>query len=228
MLTLEEVRRIVSQASLQASRTRAAIRRPLGVAAQVFIAVVDVNGSVLGVYRTPDATIFSFDVAVQKARTALAFSDPSSVNFGGRIRTILGLLSSQTLAMTTRAVGFLAQDFFPPGIDRSTLGNPVEAGPLFEGTDFQYQRRLLGESGLPPYGNGITIFPGGIPLYKNGQLAGAIGVSGDGVDQDDLIAFAGSVGFEPPSDFRCDRFFHHNVRLPYIKTPRQPELGGGN
>jgi len=43
---------------------------------------------------------------------------------------------------------------------------------------------------LPPYGNGFTIFPGGIPLYKNGILVGAIGVSGDGVDQDDYIAVA--------------------------------------
>lgn len=226
MMNANEVRQIIAQASAQAARTRAAIRRPLGVAAQVFIAVVDVNGSVLGVFRTPDATIFSFDVAVQKARTALAFSNPLVADFGGTIRTILGLSSTRTFGMTTRAVGFLAQDFFPPGIDRSTLGNPVEPGPLFEGTDFRYQQRLLGLAGLPPYGNGITIFPGGIPLYKDGQLAGAIGISGDGVDQDDLIAFAGSRGFEPPAGSRCDEFFYHNVRLPYIKTPRQPELGG--
>ena len=34
-----------------------------------------------------------------------------------------------------------------------------------------------------------------MPLYKNGVLAGAIGISGDGVDQDDLIAAAGGTGF---------------------------------
>ena len=226
LLTANEVRQIVQQAGAQSARTRAAIRRPLGVAAQVFIAVVDTNGAVLGLWRTPDATIFSFDVAAQKARTALAFSNPAKMGFGDTIRVILGLPMAQPLAITTRAIGFLAQDFFPPGIDRTTLGSPVETGPLFEGSDFAYQRRLLTLPGLPPYGNGITIFPGGIPLYKNGQLAGAIGVSGDGVDQDDLIAFAGSQGFEPPPEIRSDRFFYHNVRLPYVKTPRQPELGG--
>ena len=224
ILTESEVRRCIQQAAAQAARTRAAIRRPLGAAAQVFISVVDVDGSVLGIWRTPDATIFSFDVSAQKARTALAFSDPNNGEFGQSIRTILGMSNTQTLAMTTRAVGFLSQDFFPPGIDRDSIGNPVRPGPLFLGTDFEYQRRLLGEARLPAYGNGITIFPGGIPLYKNGRLAGAIGVSGDGVDQDDLIASAGTVGFEPPANIRCDQFFYRGVRLPYIKTPRRPEL----
>ena len=224
ILTQSDVQLIIQQAAIQAARTRAAIRRPVGVAAQVFISVIDVNGSVLGIWRTPDATIFSYDVSAQKARTALAFSNSSKTNFGNVIRSILGLSSTQPLAMTTRAVGFLSQDFYPPGIDRDSLGNSLEPGPLFEGTDFKYQRRLLGLAGLPPYGNGITIFPGGIPLYKNGVLAGAVGVSGDGVDQDDLIASAGTIGFEPPANIRCDQFFYKGVRLPYIKTPRQPEI----
>jgi uncharacterized protein GlcG (DUF336 family) len=223
-LTINEVRRIISQAAQQASRTRAAIRRPIGVPARVFISVVDVDGSVLGIWRTPDATIFSFDVAAQKARTALAFSDPNNVEFGRRIRTILGLPQTAALSMTTRAIGFLAQDFYPPGIDRDSLGNHVEPGPLFEGPNFEYQRRLSTEPGLPAYGNGITIFPGGIALYKGSELVGAIGISGDGVDQDDLICYAGTVGFEPPQLIRCDQFSYRGVRLPYIKTPRKPEL----
>ncbi|MBL0176880.1 MAG: heme-binding protein [Ignavibacteria bacterium] len=215
---------ILRNASEQADRTRAAIRRPLGVPARVFIAVVDRDGrTVLGVWRTREATLFSFDVAVQKARTALAFSDPDNVEFGQRIRTILGLPSLSVLAMTTRAVGFLAQDAYPPGIDRDGLDKPLGPGPLYSGPGFQYQRSLL-RPGLPPYGNGITIFPGGIPLYRGGVLIGAIGVSGDGVDQDDLIAFAGTKGFEAPEAVRCDQFFFDGVRLPFIKLPRQPEL----
>lgn len=231
-LTSGDVGGIVSRAAAQASRTRGAIRRPVGVPAQVFIAVVDLDGSVLGVWRTPDATIFSFDVSVQKARTALVFSNPANphapnnVEFSWRIRSILGLAATAPLAMTTRAVGFLAQDFFPPGIDRDSLGNRTGPGPLFEGTNFLYQFRLLAE-GLPSFGgrgNGVTIFPGGVPLYKNGVLAGAIGVSGDGVDQDDYIAAAGAAGFEPPTDIRADRFSYQGVRLPYLKFPRQAEI----
>jgi uncharacterized protein GlcG (DUF336 family) len=222
LLTAGEVQRIVTQAAAQAAQTRAAIRTPAGVSAQVFISVVDTNGSILGIWRTPDASMFSFDVSAQKARTALAFSNPANVDFCGRVRSLLGLSPGQSLAMSTRAVGFLSQDFFPPGIDMTNLGNPVEPGPLYEGPEFAYQARLASEAGLPAYGNGITIFPGGLPLYKGGRLAGAIGVSGDGVDQDDLIAFAGAQGFHPPDDIRSDQYFYRGVRLPYAKFPRRP------
>ncbi|HVR86395.1 MAG TPA: heme-binding protein, partial [Planctomycetota bacterium] len=74
-------------------------------------------------------------------------------------------------------------------------------------------------------GNGITIFPGGIPLYKSGILVGGIGVSGDGVDQDDYVAAAGAAGFEPPDAIRCDNFFIRGTRLPYVKFPRNPTGG---
>ena len=39
--------------------------------------------------------------------------------------------------------------------------------------------------------NGIQIFPGGFPIYRGATLIGGIGVSGDGIDQDDLIGFLG-------------------------------------
>jgi len=61
-------------------------------------------------------------------------------------------------------------------------------------------------------------------LYKNGVLVGAIGISGDGVDQDDLIAGAGSNGYAPPVPIRSDQVFVRGVRLPYLKFPRSPNL----
>lgn len=216
LLNTGEVRRIIDQAVAQADVTRAAIRRPVGSAARVFVAVVDVDGSVLGVWRTPDATVFSFDVAVQKARTALAFSLPSQP-LGQQIRQLLGLAPNADLAMTTRAVGFLSQDFYPPGIDEETLGRPVVPGPLF-----RIQETAVDP--LAPFGNGLTIFPGGIALYRGTQIVGAIGISGDGVDQDDIICFAGTAGFRPPEEIRCDRFFFDGIRLPFVKFPRRPEL----
>src|SRR6478672_9683523 len=63
---------------------------------------------VLGTFRTGEATLFSWDVAVQKARTAIAYSN-----------------NSNTLAQSTRTVGFLAQSHFAPGIDAN------HAGPYF-------------------------------------------------------------------------------------------------
>ena len=46
-------------------------------------------------------------------------------------------------------------------------------------------------STLPAAANGIQIFPGSVPIYRGSTLVGAIGVSGDGIDQDDMVAFLG-------------------------------------
>jgi hypothetical protein len=55
-------------------------------------------------------------------------------------------------------------------------------------------------------------------------LAGAIGISGDGVDQDDLISAAGGNGYSPAAAIRSDQIFVRGVRLPFLKFPRSPNL----
>ncbi len=220
-LTASEVQTIIDNAVAQANKTRAAIRRPLGSPARVFVTVCDVDGTILGIWRTPDATLFSYDVSAQKARTVVAFSNPTD-SLGTRIRQIMGLAPGAPFAMTCRAVGFLSQDFYPPGIDEELLGAPDLPGPLFQGPNFDLQDSI--GRGQAPLGNGITIFPGAVPLYRNGRLIGGIGVSGDGVDQDDIISFAGAKGFLPPESIRCDQFFYRGIRLPFVKFPRRPEI----
>jgi uncharacterized protein GlcG (DUF336 family) len=205
-LTAAEVQQIITSAAQRAVITRAGIRLPLGSAASVFIAVVNNPNkaleapAVLGTFRVGEATIFSWDVAVQKARTAVFFS-------------------SKQLAFSSRTVGFLAQRYFPPGLD----GRPY--GPFFgfqEAVSLK-RRPVTGEfPGNPNLPNGITIFPGGFPLYRNGELIGAIGVSGDGVDQDDLIAASGCVDFLANPLITADRFSYGGARLPYAKFPRDP------
>ena len=205
-LTEAEVRQIITRAAARTLVTRAGIRLPAGQVTQVFIAVVNnpaqagVAPTVLGTFRTPDATIFSWDVAVQKARTAVFFS-------------------SRTRAFSSRTVGFLAQTMFPPGIS----GQPP--GP-FNGLQEAFAIPLLsGTAGANPnLPNGITIFPGGFPLYRNGVLIGAIGVSGDGIDQDDLVSASGTEGFQPDPAIRADNFLFRGARLPYAKFPRDAEL----
>jgi uncharacterized protein GlcG (DUF336 family) len=205
-LTQAEVTKIITAAAARARQTRAGIRLPAGQAMQCFITVVsnpDKAGEaprVLGTFRTPDATIFSWDVAVQKARTALFFSNNKR-------------------AYSTRSVGFLAQSMYPPGIKGS------KPGP-FNGLQERYAGPLLtsaagANKNLP---NGITIFPGGIPLYRKGVLIGAIGVSGDGIDQDDLVAAAGAGGFLAPKKIRADSTTYRRARVPYVKFPRDPKL----
>jgi uncharacterized protein GlcG (DUF336 family) len=220
-LSAGDVSTILSQAAELMNRLRAGIRMPLGSRAQTTIAVVDTAGNILGVFRPADNTRFSLDIAVQKARTAVVYSDGTATAALGE--PIAGLPPGT--AVTTRAVGFMAQPFYPPGID----GTPP--GPLFGvqdalpgglGAGIPGLDLTPGVTGDATDGDGITIFPGGIPLYKGGVLVGAIGVSGDGVDQDDMVAAAGATGFEPPAALRCDNFTVRGVQLPYVKFPRNP------
>ncbi len=81
-----------------------------------------------------------------------------------------------------------------------------------------------GSPTLAALANGAQIFPGSVPIYKNGKLVGGLGISGDGVDQDDIISAMGSTGFEAPLEIRSDRVFVRGTRLPYVKFPRHPNL----
>jgi uncharacterized protein GlcG (DUF336 family) len=65
---------VLEEAFKVLSAARAQIRRPLDSRAEVSHLVVDTNGAVLGIVRSPDAPIFGIDVSLQKARTAMFFS----------------------------------------------------------------------------------------------------------------------------------------------------------
>jgi uncharacterized protein GlcG (DUF336 family) len=80
-------------------------------------------------------------------------------------------------------------------------------------------------------GNGLQIFPGGVPIYRGATLVGGIGVSGDGVDQDDMIAFLGldqaaamlgGAITNASSDRRSDVLSPRGVRLRYVQCPQAP------
>lgn len=80
-------------------------------------------------------------------------------------------------------------------------------------------------------GNGLQIFPGSVPIYRGNTLIGGIGISGDGVDQDDMIAFLGlhNAGDElangignAPVDVRADNLAPQGVRLRYVQCPQAP------
>jgi uncharacterized protein GlcG (DUF336 family) len=244
-LTATEVQTIIARAAQQANITRAAIRQPLGSNARVSIAVVDAAGSVLGIFRTSDAPVFGFDVSVQKARTAAFFSNSNaasnlrSAGFASYADRALadGLSFNGSVAFSDRAVGFLHRPFFPDGINQTAAG-PLST-PLSEWSVFNVglqldliKNNLIAAIGgapvpctsIPNLPNGAQVFAGSVPLYKNGVLVGAIGISGDGIDQDDLIAAAGANGFSPPAAIRADQIFVRNVRLPFLKFPRSPNL----
>jgi uncharacterized protein GlcG (DUF336 family) len=208
-LTQNDVAGIVGQAVASAEITRAVIRLPPSSRTRMTIAVTDLDGTVLGLHRMPDATVFSIDVAVAKARNVVYYSDPAGTP------DLPGVPAGT--AVTNRTIGFGAQPFFPPGIDGSG------PGPFFNLYTFDIAHPCTqGSQGANSNQNGIVFFPGSAPLYKNGVLVGGLGVSGDGVDQDDFVTNAGAQGFQAPDNIRADRVIVDGVRLPYFKFPRNP------
>ncbi|HEX8922427.1 MAG TPA: heme-binding protein, partial [Pyrinomonadaceae bacterium] len=223
---------------------RAAIRQPLGSSARVSITVVDVEGRVLGNFRTADAPVFGFDVSVQKARTAAFASNPNAgallraAGLGSYVDRAAadGIAMNGAIAFSDRANGFLHRPFFPDGIDNTAPGpystainewSVFNVGLQLDLIKANLLATLNGASvpcaPIPNVANGIQIFAGSVPLYKNGVLVGAIGISGDGIDQDDIIAAAGANGYAPPASIRSDQVFVRDVRLPFLKFPRSPD-----
>ena len=296
-LTQPEVVQLLSSALGTADHARAQIRLPVGLTAQVTIAVVDTQGNILGMVRTRDAPLFGSDVSLQKARVAAFFSSTTAasylqalptaeylfvgstgvtmtpVNLGGYVsaaQTFLGLptaLADGAIAFSDRAIGNLSRPFYPDGIDGNPAGpfsKPAGQWSVFS-TGLQldlsvnaiYQHVLYVASkgaipdvppgcpgvDLPPnlafsstvsdkrLANGLQIFPGSVPIYRGSTLVGAIGVSGDGVDQDDMVAFLGlhlaSVALggalsEAPVNMRADTLSPQGTRLRYVQCPQSP------
>lgn len=223
LLARNDVDEIIMNAVATAMTTRAVIRLPPGSRAKMTIAVSDVDGTILGLYRMHDGTVFSADVAASKARNVVWFSTTG-------VRDLPGVPGGT--AITNRTVGFGAQPLFPPGIDGSS------AGPFFQlYLNDTANACTQGSAPFPPNTNnmsGVVFFPGSLPLYRNGTLVGGLGVSGDGVDEDDFVT-AGAVNaacgaggpcgvpdFEAAPGIRADQVVIENVRLPYLKFPRNP------
>ncbi len=321
-LSAADVDRIIADGVDQALKTRAAIRldidggfRP-GTATGMVLSVADTNGELLGVYRMPDATIFSIDVSIAKARNTAYYADPTpgvlqdedrldfnSDGIFGPVATSLNDFSGDTLplgtALTNRSFRFVVEPRYPsgielpataavglvndpdlnlcdqntlcrlvapqsilrmPGINPITAENLVNDAPLdaavyqfspddnvdgrntfsvlaFDAFNPSRNFRDPGDAATTIHGdgtaeplanqNGIVFFPGSTPLYKGAatdQLVGGFGVSGDGVDQDDVVTAAGQVGFAPPQEIRVDSFTVAGVRLPFQKFNRVPQL----
>jgi uncharacterized protein GlcG (DUF336 family) len=263
-ITKAEVERIIKQAIDEANLVRAGIRLPIGERTKMIFSVADRDGNVLGVFRMPDATIFSIDVAVAKSRNTAYFADPTALTAADRIDDNRDGVPDASVpagaSLTNRTFRFLSEPRYPSGVENSQPGafsilldpgiNPATGentgGPLpascysaappgscfgpgqpkltsVLGFDAFNPGRNFRDPDNPANQNGIVFFPGSAPLYnKDGKLIGGFGASGDGVDQDDVVTFSATVGFETPNDLRADQFFVRGARLPFQKFLRNP------
>jgi uncharacterized protein GlcG (DUF336 family) len=239
-LTAAQVTQLVNQGIAQATKTRAQIRvQP--TFAKMVLAVADRDGTLLGVFRMPDATVFSIDVAIAKSRNT-AYYASADLQPQDQVPGI-----PKGTAFTNRTFRYLAVPKYPsgnasaapgpfsilntPGINPRTglnIGAPLPAA-AFNGTVLGYDSFNPGTNFRAPTPasnqNGVVFFPGSTAVYVGGGLKGGYGISGDGVDQDDVVTFYGAAGFSAPAPIQAVQYFVRGIRLPYIKFSRTATVG---
>jgi uncharacterized protein GlcG (DUF336 family) len=193
--------------------------------------------------------------------TAAGTADQNVRDFAPRLTQFFSAANGSfngQFAISNRAIGNVARPYFPDGeLARppGPLSRPIaQFSPFSNGLQSalitQNLAALLGgtESArctfLPNHAggsnrlaNGLQIFPGGVPIYRGSTLLGAIGVSGDGIDQDDMTAFlglhnasvrVGGIGL-PSASLRSDQIIvplagSTGVRLRFVGCPFAPFL----
>jgi len=184
--------------------------------------------------------------------------------FVGAVRTFLNDTTALTgtFAFADRSGGNLSRPYFPDGeVGRphGPLSRPIEQFNIFStglqsalilGNLAQHLAFVTGASATDTpqrctftpdvaastkrLNNGIQIFPGSVPIYRGNELVGGIGVSGDGIDQDDMISFLGlhfgglrTANIQnAPAAIRADQIVEPvtGVRLRYVNCPFAPFL----
>lgn len=222
-----------------------------------------VFGTDVSLQKARTAAFFSNPRA---ASDLAATNSPSVGMFLASARTFFGSSNIFTgqHAWTTRAISNISRPYFPDGevgrapgpFSRDINGfNPFSTGlqsALIVGNVTAHVGFLLGgnpdtparcttmpdvATGQNRLQNGMQIFPGSVPVYRGSTLVGAIGVSGDGIDQDDMAGFLGAnttglriggIGNAPPA-MRTDQIevttSGAKIRLRYIGCPFAPFLG---
>ena len=187
--TSVQVRALFQACQATAATTPSPLRKTPGT--KMWCAVVNREGGLLLIRATDtggtpaapagsDAWRGSIEIAIAKAYTAVAFS-------------------SSDLALDSKTIGLLARPDGPGSTAAAAIGTDAGVAPLFGIGNTNPFRPLTGvgavddRTGLRHHG--IVTFAGGQPVYHcHGGLLEAVGVSGDGVDQDDLVAKGAVTG----------------------------------
>ncbi len=221
-----------------------------------------VFGTDVSLQKARTTTFFSSD----RAATLLLGNPRADVrNFVAAARTFFNDPNALTgkVAFADRSNGNISRPYFPDGEVGRPPGpfsrpiesfNPFSTGLqsslIFDNVQQHVKAFFMeGDDTLPrctatpdvlpgqnPLENGIQIFPGSVPIYRGSTLIGGIGVSGDGIDQDDMISFLGlyraglrlgTIGHADPA-IRADRVVipvGEGVRLRYVNCPFAPFVG---
>jgi uncharacterized protein GlcG (DUF336 family) len=238
--------------------------RPLGI---VRSPDAPIFGTDVSLQKARTAAFFSAaHAAAELSANAAPIGGPDVRNYVPQARAFFNDPTALTgqFAFTDRANGNVSRPYFPDG----ELGRPPGAfsRPIAEFNPFStgLQSALILDQvlqhvgfilGNPPpdttqqctlgpnpgrLANGIQIFPGSVPIYRGNTLVGGVGVSGDGIDQDDMISFlglhngglrVGTIG-NAPAAIRADQIVvpvagasGGGVRLRFVNCPFNPFIG---
>jgi uncharacterized protein GlcG (DUF336 family) len=205
-------------------------------------AAADITAAPNTVYLNPDATASGTQITLGQYVTDL--------------RSFIGsatALADGAFAFADRSGGNLSRPFYADGINGTNNGpfsKPFASwSPFSTGLQLDLSMNRLAQhvvhvltaaadtpqncTTLGRLANGLQIFPGSVPIYRDNTLIGGIGVSGDGVDQDDMIAFlglheagialAGAIN-NAPTAIRADNLTPQGIRLRYVQCPQSPYI----
>ena len=210
------------------------------------------------------AYLGTFNSATLNANTAQNANGVTLSDFVGNVQALLGTGAlNNGIAFSDRSGGNLSRPFSPDGIDGTPPGpfskpinvwSPFNTGLQLDSITDNLVEHILfadgvsandtpatcteytafGGTNLTRLSNGFQIFPGSVPIYRNGVVIGGIGVSGDGIDQDDMISFLGlhdagiasgtGFGHASPS-IRADTINVGGAHLRYVNCPFKPFVG---
>ncbi|NKC16354.1 MAG: hypothetical protein GKR94_30350 [Gammaproteobacteria bacterium] len=194
---------------------------------------------------------FGTRVTLAQTGAAAGVADPH--------QAIGGAALTDGTAFSDRAGGNLSRPFYPDGVGEipGPFSNPFArwspfatglqlelvfeeitrglfgAGPSAAGAIGDIQTGCSTLHQIAGLQNGIQIFPGSVPIYRGNTLIGGVGVSGDGIDQDDMVSFlglhnasvllGGAIG-NAPTNIRADQLVVGGVNLRYVQCPQGPFL----
>ncbi len=159
-LSQDEVQELLVNALLLAENTRAQTRTPLGGQARIDVAIVDLDGNVLGFARSQDALLDGVDVTIAKTRQAAFWS---KANARTQLENALDPLGNNGLLNAQVFDDYVA-------IAANFLGLPVPVlatDPPFNG-DIAWSSIALGGIANPD-------FPPGVADADEGPLSRAVG-----------------------------------------------------
>src|ERR1700732_798107 len=204
------------------------------------IAVVDRAGTVLAVYRKPDAPLtVAGNFGIQTSTNDIAI---------GLARTGAFFTNNQA-PLPSRTVRFISGVHFPPGVSNASNADLYGIENTNRGCKLSSELETRGIHPSTALGGGpgpgiitgktdvlarntYAVNPGGLPIYKGAILVGGIGVTAVPSDVAAFTAFSGALanGFSPlPTPLPAPgEVFLGGVALPAInQTTRPASVGTG-